>query len=315
MTLGQELSKELSQLADLFELEGEKNKWQLAAYRQAARTVEVMPDQTLRSINEVKVAGIGHSLTKIIDEYVRSRKIRVLEALRGKFPDVSDLTRVSGIGVKTAAKLHAKWGITTIVDLKKLLDAGEIQNERWRAGIEFAERRGRPHENRLERDLVEICTGFILDRVKAVPGIADAVFAGSIRRKMPTVKDADLLAKLAPDAGPETVGKAIEVFLGCGDQPIGGGSKAASMLMLRPGFSIRVDLLCVETRCWGAALNHFTGPKDHNIELRTLAKSRGILVSEDGITRVSDGAWLGGEKETDLYEVLGIPYVEPEKRT
>jgi DNA polymerase (family 10) len=79
--------------------------------------------------------------------------------------------------------------------------------------------------------------------------------------------------------------------------------------------SLRVDLLCVPEKSWGAALNYFTGSVSHNVELRALAKSKGLRVNEFGIFRRSDGKRVGGSDERDLYNLLGIAYVAPEDRS
>ena len=137
-------------------------------------------------------------------------------------------------------------------------------------------------------------------------------FAGSMRRKKPTVKDVDILVCSSDPS------RVVEAFLKCG-QKIDAGDKKASIYL---GFQfgefgarrLRMDLMLVKRKCWGAALCHFTGSKEHNISLRALAKSRSITVSQNGITATCDGRWLGGEDETDLYRILDLRYIEPEGR-
>jgi DNA polymerase (family 10) len=307
--LHEELSKALFELADLYALEGIKNGFQLNAYRKVAREVLSTTDECVKEVAEGGdcIPGVGSSLRTLIKEFVETGKLHNLEELKTKLPDVFDLTRVPGIGVRTALKLHKEWGITKLPELKALLDEGKIVNSKWRAGIELAQ--GRPNEERLPLALVLKHCEPLLEATKQITGIKEACFAGSVRRKKETVKDVDILVKLKEGACP---GDVIEEWVKLGDQTLSSGDKKASILLLKPELKIRVDLLIVMPESWGAALCHFTGPREHNIALRSIASGRGITINEYGIWKGAEK--IGGEREEDLYELLKLPYLKPEDR-
>ncbi|MDP2299966.1 MAG: DNA polymerase/3'-5' exonuclease PolX, partial [Actinomycetota bacterium] len=147
----------------------------------------------------------------------------------------------------------------------------------------------------------------LADDLRAVSGVIEAAFAGSVRRMKETVGDIDVL--VAADDGPA-------VMAAVRDLPIATGVLASgetkTSVMTTSGR--QADIRVVAPEAWGAALQYFTGSAEHNVRVREIAKSRGLKVSEYGVFRISDGERLASATEADVYAALGMVVMPPEIR-
>lgn len=297
-----QLSDQLERLADLTEIDG-GSFWSIKALRKGAETIRNL-DVPIDSVNCLTgLPGIGKGLAKKIREFLSIGYITYLSELEDKYPvEALSMTVVPGIGVKTAFKYHSK-GIRNFDDLVKAAEEGKIKNENIMRGIQLALRsRGRLPLT----EILPIVTP-ILEALRACPYVTRAEFAGSVRRGKETIKDVDVLVVSSNRS------ETVKVFQQFGDELVNGDDKSRIMARVDARTDVQVDLLFCPEEEFGAALAYFTGSKEHNVALRTLAKSKGMKINEHGFWSDS-GVRLGGAEETELYDLLGIPFCPPELR-
>ncbi len=323
MTDDEAVAALLEEFADRLEATGVEYKPR--AYRRAAENVRDHPESVTDLAAEgedavAEIEGVGDAISAKIVEHVETGTIGELEELREELPvEMDALTRVEGVGPKTVGTLYGALGVRTLDDLEAAGRAGDIREvEGFGAktesnileGIEFArEAHGRTllNEARPQGEAVrEYLAG--IDAVSAVE------LAGSIRRWRPTVGDVDVLA--ASDDG-EAVVEAFTDWPDAGTVIEAGTGKAS----VRAG-GVRVDLRVVVPGEFGAALQYFTGSKDHNVRLRNRAIDRDLKMNEYGVFDVSGvadddqraGERVAGETEASMYDALDLPWIPPELR-
>jgi DNA polymerase (family 10) len=302
------------EIADLLELKGD-NPFRVRAYRRAAMNVEAIP-KDVAGMSEAELQalpGIGKDLAHKIRQYVESGRIDVHEELQKEIPrGLLELLRVPGIGPKTARLLYDRRGVSGVRDLETLAREGKLAGlpgiqakteENIRKGIEQL----RKGTDRFPLGkALPVARGVVEMLRDAVPGGRYEI-AGSIRRWKETVRDIDILA-----AGkkPEAISKAFVGMPGAGEVLERGTTK--SSILTAEG--IQVDLRVVAEESFGAALQYFTGSKEHNVRLREMASRRGLKLNEYGVFREPGGRKVGGREEEDIYRALGLPFIPPEIR-
>jgi DNA polymerase (family 10) len=309
-----------NEIADMMDILGEE-PFRVLSYRRAARQIESLTEDVedlVRGDRVGTIGGVGPSLTEKIVEYVTTGRIAFHEELRGKFPPgVLDLLRVRGLGPKRVKLLWQELGITDIETLRKAAEThrlrrvkgfGEKTEEKILRSIELlkeGEARALLADAARVVDLVTLHlqrTGLI-ERIEA---------AGSYRRMRETVGDIDILAvardRAAVSGAFTSMPGVIEV--------LGAGDTKANVLLEFEGLdgrrSIQVDLRILDPASWGAGLQYFTGSKDHNIRLRTMAERRGLKLNEYGVFRGEER--IAGATEEEVYATLGLPWIPPEMR-
>ncbi len=303
----------LYEVADLLDLDAVPFKPR--AYRRAARAVEDCPTPIEDLVAAGRVAdlpGVGASIAQKIAEIVDTGKLAYHEQLKGRLPvDLRALTQVEGVGPKTARLLYDELGIRTLSDLERAARAGRIRvvkglGEKTEQRILRGLGEARGTEQRtllgrawpLARDLVRRLEGTgLFQRVEP---------AGSLRRGKETVGDLDLLAI---SKRPDEAARAFCSLPGV-EAVLAQGPKKSSV-RFEDGF--QVDLRIVPANAFGAALQYFTGSKEHNIRMRERAATRGWKLSEYGLFS-ADGELLAGADEEGIYRALGLAYVPPELR-
>jgi DNA polymerase (family 10) len=309
-----EISRIFNEIADMLEIKGE-NPFRIRAYRRAAMNIEgISKDITEISKDElIKIPGIGQDLAGKIDEYIKTGKIQAYEDLKKEIPEgLSMLLNVPNLGPKTAKLLYEKLNIKNIDELEqyarnhKLSGLPGIKDkteENILKGIEMLKR----GKERKPLGIVLPIANNIVEKLKKGAPIKKIVIAGSIRRWKDTIKDIDILVT---SNNPQ---KVMNVFVHLPDvkDVLMKGPTKSSVILKE---DIQVDLRVVEEESFGAALAYFTGSKAHNIRLREMASKMGLKINEYGIFREKDETKIGGEKEEDIYRILGIPYIPPELR-
>jgi DNA polymerase (family 10) len=303
-----------NEIASLLEIKGE-NPFRIRSYQRAAqnigghtRDVAGMADDELRSI-----AGIGPALVGKIRQFLETGRIDLHEELKREIPSgILDILHVPGIGPKTAKMLYEKTGIRGLDDLEAQSREGRLAGlpgiqkkteENFLKGIDTL-RRGR--ERHPLGSALPVADD-IVRKLRAKAPLGRISLAGSIRRWKETVKDIDIVATSVKPA------KVIEVFTGLSivQEVLARGTTKAS---IRTTDGIQVDLRVVKEISFGAALQYFTGSKDHNIRLREMASRAGLLCNEYGIFREADGKRIGGRREGEIYTAVGLPFIPPELR-
>ena len=326
MSYNDEVARLLFEFADRLEARGVEYK--PSAYRRAAENVAEYPEpvEQLAATGQDAVAEIdrvGDAIASKIVEYVETGAISELDELRESMPvEMAALTSVEGVGPKTVGTLYEALGITDLDELEAAAEAGEIQDvsgfgakteQNILDNIPFA--RESQHRERLgeARPVADAVTDY-LDDSDAVDRVD---VAGSIRRWKDTIGDVDVLV------ASEDSDAVVDAFTDWerADDVIEAGTHKASVR----ADAVRVDLRVVVPDEFGAALQYFTGSKDHNVTLRNRAIEQGYKLNEYGIFDVSDlddgeasdqraGRRLGGETEAEMYNELGLDPVPPELR-
>jgi DNA polymerase (family 10) len=261
------------------------------------------------SFNPTILDGIGASIALKIRTIVNTGSLPELEELRVRFPSSAlTMTKVPGVGPKTAYKLMSEYGVRDYDELVKANTDGRIENKRLSQAITFSTQE-RQHTRR--DDAVRVLQP-LLDKIRVISGVLNAEFAGSVRRGKLWVRDVDIIVSMPSLADTDIIEHVRTLFRRAGKIDSSGPKKDRILVRLNDSHWIQVDLLFVAAKTYGAALNYFTGSMEHNKILRGMAKSRGLTVNEYGIWRGKKR--LGGEREEDLYEILGLPYHPPKLR-
>jgi DNA polymerase (family 10) len=303
----------LYEIADLLSLEGVAFKPQ--AYRRAAQAVESLAEPIEDLVAEgrhAELPGIGTAIAKKIEEIVETGGLKYHDDLRSRLPiDLYALTRVDGVGPKTAKLLYDELGVKDLADLEKAARDGAIRGVKG-LGAKTEEKilRGlsetRGTEGRMLLGQALPLAAELIDQLDKTGTFDRLEAAGSLRRGRETIGDLDLLAVAADShAAMEAFVELPEV-----DEVLVHGPKKTSA-KLRSG--IQVDLRIVPPESYGAALQYFTGSKDHNVALRKRAVAHGWKLNEYGLFDET-GRALAGADEVGVYEALGLEFCPPELR-
>lgn len=315
MIRNQDVATLLENIAELLEAKGD-SPYRIGAYRTAARRIASLPEDITTLWQEGRleeIPGVGESIAAKIDEYLRTGRLRYLEELRRQVaPGLAALLLVPGLGARRAQTLIEALGITSVAELGEAARAGRIRRlPGFGAKLEANLLR---EVERLERRSQRLPLGLALPTAEEVAGLLrqhPAVLrvepCGSIRRMRETVGDIDLLIA-SPD--PEA---AITAFttLPVVKEVLAHGPTRASILTAG---DLQVDARAVAPEVYGAALQYFTGSKEHNIALRDLAIHRGLKLSEYGVFEERSGRRLASATEEEVYAALGLPWIPPELR-
>jgi DNA polymerase (family 10) len=323
-----DVARTLDTLADLLEIKGE-NPFRIRAYRNAVNTVNSLsrPLTAMVAAGEdlTELPGIGERVAEHIEELLKTGTITRLEELSAEVPKtLIDLTRLEGVGPKKAKRLFEELGVRSVEDLEAQLASGAVQKlsgfgarsaEKIARSIEVH----RQHTGRFQIDETERLVAGVLEHMRAAEGVARVDVAGSMRRRKDTIGDVDLLAQHEGDGT-----RVVEHFVAySGAARVEGSGPTKGSIVLHSG--LQVDLRVIPARSFGAALQYFTGSKDHNVAVRTRAVRKGLRVNEWGVFRVpegvdpselgkEDGERLAGETEEGVYEAVGLSWIPPELR-
>lgn len=310
-----ELARIFNEIGDMLEILGEV-VYKAVAYRRVADAVERYPDDVAalyRRGDPPKLPGAGAALTAKLAELAETGRLEYHERLRTQVPDgLLDILRVPGVGPKTARLLNAELGIDSLDALRAAAETGQLRavkglSERTEQNV--LEGIGRI-ERRSTRLLVHDADALVASLVEAlrdVRGVRRIEPAGSLRRRLSTIGDLDLLAAVDDPAAVIAALDGLSVV----EKVLSAGTDKSSII-LRDG--PQVDLMVCPPAAWGSHLVHFTGSRDHNIALRGMALDRGWSLSEKGFKVIETGELLLDPEEADVYERLGLPWIPPEIR-
>jgi DNA polymerase (family X) len=311
-----EIARIFAEIADLIEIQQEST-FRVNAYRKGARALESLAEDVsaIAARSELrKIGGIGASLAEKIEEYLRTGNIAYYDELRQAIPPgLSELITIPEVGPKTALLIYKQLGVADVEALEQAARAGKIRAlPRMGAKIEQnilqgIERR-RQQTSRQPIGVVLPQAQAVVDAVAGVPNVQVLSVAGSIRRWRDTIADIDIVvATTAAEAVMETFVRLPQVA-----RVLSRGATLSNVLLGTPG--VQCDVRAVDPQAYGAALQYFTGSKDHNVRLREMAIRRGLRLNEYGIFRVEDERRLGGKSEEEVYGALELQWVPPEIR-
>jgi len=316
MKKNREIADIFNQLADILEIKGE-TAFKVLAYRKGARILENLTqgiDELFGGATAPKIAGIGEGLSKKIREYLETGRIGNLdEEKKGVEPGLIEMLTVPGLGPKTIQLVRDKLGVKSIDELTARIEDGSLA-ELFGMGTKRAEnilkaiRLRKRARQRIPLIEAMIIAEALTEHLASAPGIGRISMAGSLRRMKETIGDIDILA--AGKRGEKIIAHFC-AFPGGGRVLASGKTKGA--ILVKAGSEMRqVDLRIVKPDEYGAALQYFTGSKDHNVKLRGLARDRRLKVSEYGVFRGKHR--IAGRKEEEVYRALGLPWIPPELR-
>jgi len=311
-----EVAAALRELADMMELLGE-DRYRVANYRDAATRVEHHhePIEDMAAERRVeKLHGIGKSIGAKIVEYLDTGKLAVVEERRPRVPEAAlKLMQIPGIGPKRAMQFAQELNVRTIADLQAALDSGQIAalprlGEKVTESLRLELQRLDARSKRIPLAIALPAAEEVMRQLRTCGAVESIEPAGSIRRWKETTGDIDILVA---STQPQTV---IAAFtnLALAKQVLGAGDTRASIITVA---DVQIDLRVVPPESIGAALQYFTGSKEHNVKLRALAVRKGLKVNEYGVFAVEDDMRsLGGRTEEEVYAALGLPCIPPELR-
>ena len=330
-----EIAAVFDEVADLLEFQS-ANPFRVRAYRNGARKIAelteplaVLAADASRQLTDLE--GIGKDLADKIRTLLATGSLPMLAELHEQVPSgVVLLSRVPGVGPKKAMTLCQELGVNTLAELRAACEQQRVRGlkgfgakteETILKGLAIAE----TASVRMRWADAHVVAEQLLEHLRAAPGIRQLEMAGSYRRGRDTIGDLDILVD-ADDGRPvmDRLGSHPQV-----EQTIGRGDTKMSV---RLASGLQVDLRVVPAASFGAALQYFTGSKDHNVAVRGRAKQRGLKVNEWGVFRMTtpsaagaaegdadrdaatEGEYLAGRTEQEVYAALGLPYFPPELR-
>jgi DNA polymerase/3'-5' exonuclease PolX len=316
VTSNSEAAEIFHNIADLLDVLGEKFKPE--AYRRAARSIETLTEDLSRvaARNELRtIPGVGEAIEEKIREYLSSGQIPYYERLRREVPaGLVELMHLPGLGPKTARRFWTELGIEGPQELSEAIDRGRLDGvkgfgakkiDQIRTALDARRAAPAGGSGRAPIETVYPLAERIVRALKAVPGTEQAEVAGSFRRRRESVGDLDILVT-SKDA--EKVFDAFSALPEVREVRLRGGTKETVILST----GLQVDLRVVEPASFGAALQYFTGSKDHNVRLRTIARDRGLKINEYGVFRGEER--VAGRTEEEVYATLGLAWIPPELR-
>jgi DNA polymerase (family 10) len=314
-----QVAEVFDQVADILEFQG-ANPFRVRAYRNAARTVRDLskpvaaivadPDRTLTEIE-----GIGNDLAEKITTLVETGKLPMLDKLQCEVPEsVLALMRIEGVGPKKAAALHKELGVATLDELRKACQAGKVRElkgfgEKTEQTILRGIDAARSIEVRILWADADAIAQPLCDYLRQCKAVKRLELAGSYRRGRETIGDLDVLI-VSPHADE------VMDHLGNHDDVQETIARGGTKMSVKLQGGLQVDLRVVEAKSFGAALQYFTGSKDHNVVMRGMAKDRGLKINEYGVFRIHGKKedYVAGAEEKDVYDTLELPLFPPEMR-
>jgi len=286
------------------------------AYQHAAREIQLLNEdiEAIYKRDELEnIPGVGESIAKKIEEYIKTGKIKHYEKLQKEYKiNLDELDRVPTLGPKKIKVLYKELKVKNIKDLEKVAKAGKIQKlkgfsekteQNILKGVEIAKSKPKRY---LYIEIVPIAEK-IVRYFKTKPFVKKIVIAGSYRRKKETIGDLDLLIISTQPK------KVMETFVNMPNKKdiLAQGPTKGSIRLRN---NLQIDLRVVKEKEFGSALLYFTGDKAHNIKLRKIAQSKGYLLNEYGLFTLKDKKWVAGRTEEEIYKKLGLRCPAPDKR-
>ncbi|HZL24533.1 MAG TPA: DNA polymerase/3'-5' exonuclease PolX [Nitrososphaeraceae archaeon] len=326
MSKNSEVAKIFREIAFILQTADEKKSdpniiFKIRSYNKAADEIqnlsseigEIYKKDKLKGL--LKIPSIGKAIATKLEEYITTGKIHYYDELKEKLPvDVSQFFGLEGIGPKTIKTLYSNLGIKNIPDLEKAALEGKIRSipgfsqkkeELILKKIQFFKKSG---GRRLIGEVYPLVRR-IEERLSGNTGVKQAVAVGSFRRMKETIGDIDYLVSVISQKDGNNI---IDYFVNMPEvkEIIGRGSSKA-FVKLNNG--IDADLLVVPEESFGAAMQYFTGSKEHGVAMRKIAISEGLRLNEWGVFDKQNHR-VAGATEEDVYRVLGLEWIPPEMR-
>ena len=310
----QEIARLIAETADLMEIAAE-DSFRIRSYRNAVTVIEGYPERMADILKDpskkvTDIPGIGKGIAHVLSEIVERGSFERRDQMLEKYPPTAlEMLKIQGLGPKSIAMLFEHFRVSTIDDLERICQeqklrtlprmGAKLEEKVLRSIAQYRKSAGRFHIDFADRIAQEIAE--LLAPLPVTP-------AGSLRRGRETVGDLDLLV-----TGPEAT-SALETFTKWPrvHEVLAKGVNKASAKVGVEG--LQVDIRTLPAENYGAAMQYFTGSKDHNVALRNRALKMGLTLNEYGLVRLSDEVKVAGADEAEIYSILGLPWIAPELR-
>lgn len=314
-----EIAGAFDEMGDILEFQG-ANMFRVRAYRNAARVIRDLTEPLAAMVDDPErpltdIAGIGKDLAEKIETLVHTGELKQLNELRKQVPESAlAMLRIPGLGPKKAATLSKELGIQSLDELKAACEQGRVRElkgfgekteQMILAGIGLA---ATANVRMYWADADEIAQA-LRAYLATCPEVEQLELAGSYRRGKETIGDLDALV-VSSDV------KAVMDHFGKFPELKDVIARGDTKMSIRTRAGLQVDLRVVPAESFGAALQYFTGSKEHNVIMRGMAKQRGLKINEYGVFRVKDGkeTYIAGRTEAEVYATLDLPLFPPEIR-
>ncbi len=313
-----EIARILWETGDLMEIAGE-DSFRIRSYRNGATAVEGQVESISAILRDpdrkiTEIPGIGKGLAFVLKEIDETGTCERRVELLKRFPPAAlEFLKIQGLGPKGVSLLFQHFQITSMDELEKLCRehklrdlprmGAKLEDKILRSIAQYKERTGRFLLSFADQAARELGT-----LINELDGIDAVTPAGSLRRGRETVGDLDLLVTgRNAEAALERVATYPRVY-----EVLGRGVNKTSVKLGREG--LQVDVRALPRESFGAALQYFTGSKEHNVALRTRAVKMGLTLNEYGLVRLETGERVAGEPEEQVYQALGLDWIPPEMR-
>jgi DNA polymerase (family X) len=314
-----QLSRIFKDMSSIYEYLGGDQRFRSLAYQKVARVLYNLPEDIsfyIKNNTLDDIPGVGESIAEKIKEYVATGSIKKYEELKDQVPhEILDMTEIKGFGPASLKAMHEKLHLNTREEIISALKDGSISKIKGfgKKKVENMIRGLKLHKTIEDRMLLWNALELgnkIVAGLKQVKEVLNIELAGSLRRKKETIGDIDILVSCKMNDRKKiitafTMADYVKTIL------LKGNEKASILLKEHDR---QVDLRIVNDNEWGAALLYFTGSKEHNVHLRTIAKERGYKINEYGVFRIKDNVHIAGKAEEEIYNLFGYQWIPPELR-
>lgn len=313
-----EIARLLAETADLMEVAGE-DSFRIRSYRNGAAAILGYPERIQDVIchpdrKVTDIPGIGKGLAFVLNEICTRGSFERRDEMLAKYPaSALELLKIQGLGPKSIALLYQHHGVKSVDDLERICRAGKLR-ELPRMGVKLEEKVLRSIEA-YRKSAGRFLLSFgarvaqqLVEEFSSLPGIENVEPAGSLRRGRDTIGDLDIIV-----TGPGAAAALNAIVAHPQAQEVlGQGPNKASVLF---GIErLQVDVRALGTESFGAAMQYFTGSKEHNVTLRTVAVKQGLSLNEYGLVETETNRRIAGANEAEIYERLGYAWIPPELR-
>jgi len=326
-----DIARVLNEVATYYDMEGVPFKPR--AYEKVALSIEALDREVADLYQEGgaealrSIPNVGEGLAAHIELLLKKGTFPEYKRLKKKIPvKLDELTGIEGLGPKSIKTLYEKLRIKNLADLERaakthkiraLSHFGEKSEEKIVRGIEFLKK----STGRFLLGYIDQLVHTIEERLKQMPGVGQVTTAGSYRRRQETIGDIDILVSVKPISRDQVTKRVMETFVNMPEvAEVLAHGKTKSMVRLSTG--IQADVRVLPEKFYGAALQYFTGSKDHNVLTRKIAIAKGLKLNEYGVfknikLKMKNEKWvrIAGKTEKEVYNALGLVLIPPELRT
>ena len=307
------------EMSSIYKYMGAEERFRAISYGKASKVIDNLQDDVsiyIKKSTLEELPGIGESISEKIKEFIKTGEIKKYELLKKNTPhELIDMMEIRGFGPQSLKRIYNELNISTKKELINAIKDGRIQNLK---GFGKAKTDGMLRGLKLHKIIEErmllwdamLVGKIIVDWLIQVPEIIQIEIAGSLRRKKETIGDIDILISCENKHRKKIINHFTNQSIT--KQIIAKGTTKASIIITE--YEKQIDLRIIDKDDWGSALLYFTGSKEHNIHLRTIAKEMGYKLSEYGVYKTDGEIKIASKTEEEIYSKLGFQMIPPEMR-